>query len=603
MERNEKIQIGSSVFLIFFCYVVFIWICEVADLFAFLVGIKQVTIFSRIIVAIISFCLLFLLHKRFEFYKISINIGFLFGTTFIVVFALCKSVFPDHSFDTGNYHLIAQQPGFVNYFTQYFGLGNFQIWGFRLSDRLFYPFRQILGFRLGTSLNMLILIISYFQIIQILGFIRETMNKEKNLLFDEFYAFLVIFGHTELMDLGCYYVDIVAFPIALEILFCLLRVKQTKFNNGEIIYFALLNGFWFALKMTNIVFVIPAVFIFIFLQKNIPLKIYVLCVIFCIIPCLIYLIYNYVCTGNPVFPYFNKIFKSPYFSISNFKDTRWGPVVAPPLKHFLQALFWVFYAVLFPMYRQSEIFCVLTIFYAFGTFAAFTLLVKQIIRKLKNKTSSYSFPNMQIVLWFFVSSILWAFTTGYERYFMFGMVVSTVIGYESLFMLPDKRVLKYCKNILCYVFFIATFFNALLVFAGREWYFGRCLNGYFIKENIPFVIKDRKFSSSFDVSEIDAFFLTDITSQGFAYFMNNNSYIMNLNYINYIEEDLKLNFKNKMKEYLDNDKKVYDVLDAKKYNSNEYADKIKQFDLIPISIENVESNIGEFVLIKLGRKQ
>jgi hypothetical protein len=39
----------------------------------------------------------------------------------------------------------------------------------------------------------------------------------------------------------------------------------------------------------------------------------------------IYLMYNYTETLNPIFPFYNKFFKSPLYEISNFKDGRWGP--------------------------------------------------------------------------------------------------------------------------------------------------------------------------------------------------------------------------------------------------------------------------------------
>jgi 4-amino-4-deoxy-L-arabinose transferase-like glycosyltransferase len=36
------------------------------------------------------------------------------------------------------------------------------------------------------------------------------------------------------------------------------------------------------------------------------------------------LIHNYIISGNPMFPYYNGVFKSPYFDPSNFLDTRWN---------------------------------------------------------------------------------------------------------------------------------------------------------------------------------------------------------------------------------------------------------------------------------------
>ena len=44
-------------------------------------------------------------------------------------------------------------------------------------------------------------------------------------------------------------------------------------------------------------------------------------------PLLPFTLYIYWQTGNPVFPLYNKIFMSPFWSTGDFVGVRWGPVV------------------------------------------------------------------------------------------------------------------------------------------------------------------------------------------------------------------------------------------------------------------------------------
>lgn len=64
----------------------------------------------------------------------------------------------------------------------------------------------------------------------------------------------------------------------------------------------------------------------------------------------IYLIYNYLSVGNPVFPYYNNIFKSKYYYELAGTDPRWGP------KGIKEILLWPF-IIFFSPERWSELPC------------------------------------------------------------------------------------------------------------------------------------------------------------------------------------------------------------------------------------------------------
>ena len=44
-----------------------------------------------------------------------------------------------------------------------------------------------------------------------------------------------------------------------------------------------------------------------------------------VFPLIPYLVYNFTQTNNPIFPYFNNFFNSPFFLLGYWKDERWGP--------------------------------------------------------------------------------------------------------------------------------------------------------------------------------------------------------------------------------------------------------------------------------------
>ena len=89
-------------------------------------------------------------------------------------------------------------------------------------------------------------------------------------------------------------------------------------------------GIILAFKLTNIVYVLPICLLVVF--KNLMkdrsfvsfLKVSIFGAVLVLIPASVYLAFNYQCTDNPLFPYYNGIFKSEYFPIFNFKDLRWG---------------------------------------------------------------------------------------------------------------------------------------------------------------------------------------------------------------------------------------------------------------------------------------
>ncbi|MDD2957055.1 MAG: hypothetical protein PHR92_00765 [Lachnospiraceae bacterium] len=589
-EICNKITISSYAFILFFGYTILVWLCEVVDLFAFVLNLPQTTLISRIFV--LSIFILFILKNKNKFIVRKNNYSWIaiVGITIIFSLGIAKGIIPDGGFDTGNYHLIAQEAGFKNNFSANFGLGNFQVWGFRLADRLFYVARMFLGIRFGTQINTIVLIISYLQLSQILKYIRNRLNKSCIDL-SEVYALIIILSNKNIMNLGSYYVDVIAFPVGLEILYLLLKARNEKVEKREIVYFALLNGFWFAFKLTNVVFIIPSIVLFICYVKKISIKTWILSGLGCLLPCLIYLVYNFICTGNPVFPYFNQIFRSPYFHLDNWKDYRWGP------ETLVEKIFWIFHAVFDPQNRQSEIPTQFTILFEVGIISAIVLVIIYIITRIRHIKNVDI--NIGIIIWFFISALLWGMTTGYERYFMFGTLVLAIIGYEGLLRLSGIKYLKIVIGVVVAVLIMNSSYEINEVIGGREWSYRNSKPlSETMKKNWSYVLCDQSFDGTFDVTKVKAFLVADPFSMGFAHWISPNTYVFNLSYLNIISNDVNEYYRNILNDYIIQGD-IYDVQVTDSFDKTTYSQKILEYGLAIDSIEEENTNIGHCVFIRL----
>lgn len=583
-KTQNTIHIDSKIFFLFLSYLVFIWLCEVADLVCFLFGFPQVTVLSRLIVIGVFGFILYVILPNITFGKNKFNYVFFVAGAFLIVgLGFFKGMRVDVSFDTGNYHLIAQNPSFINYFDQHYGLGNFQIWGFRLSDRLFYPFRFILGLRMGTLFNSLILSICYYQLIQIL---RELSNGKLK-KWTELYALIILLGQDCLFTLGNYYVDTIGIPLCLEIVRLMIKAQNTHINSAEIIYFSILNGFLFALKMTNIVYCIPAVLLFIFLCKKIKIKIFLISGIGCCLPCFVYLIFNFLCTGNPIFPYFNTIFQSPYFTLENFKDNRWGG------QNLFEKIFWGIYSVLNPEYRQSEIHNTNTYIYVIGIVGIIIYVIIFLFNKWRKK--QYKTLHIELIVFWLSSSALWGITTGYSRYFAFGMILLSIIGYQFLDSISKMPYFYEFSYILILFAILITHKQVYDWLDGREWSWSK-VDGASIEKNINYIFKDQKYEGTYNFSNKTSFVLSESYYGGYANWISDDSYILNLS-CDWISELEKEHFKNNLYNICQSGS-VYDIK-FNDINLDEYGNSLKQYGLKVDNITKVDSNIGTFSLVEL----
>lgn len=549
-------KVGSRLFIIFLFYALFVTCTEWINLFSYFSEINLPFGTAEIVSVILLLLLFRLIRNKLDFEPLRFNFEKTIGSLIIIGIGFFMSVFPDRAYDTGNYHLIAQNPAFENYFTEDYAYGSFQVWGFRLADRMFYYFRYLLGYRLGTFLNVFIMFLAFTQLYDILDWILSKYNSEKSIgsrivCNRLVWSLAILFSLDAILMFGIYYVDLFAIPLTLEIIRLFLKDSGEQ-RSIDIYYFAILNGICLGFKLTNIIYVIPMVLIYIVRNyKSMRFKQWVWAILIGLFPFADYLVFNFICTGNPVFPYFNGLFKSPFFLLSNWKDTRWGP------SSFFEKIFWIIYAAFNPRYRQCEISnikpAVLIIGLASVLIRCFiTIDNKKHSEPIEEKHySSMRFFTITTV----VSTFLWSLTTGYSRYFIFGFMLWGILAYSFLADISAHYdALGRAVSIGCSIaVVVCAYANLLFVLNGTNWSWHIYTIDNF-QNQLGKIFTDRDITKDYGISP-DMFVITSQEYMGIAELINNNVYTVNTN----SEAWMGNNYQSAYKERMKSAKVMYDI--------------------------------------------
>lgn len=582
-----KLAVSNRPLAVYLIYILFIWLCECMDLFCFFVSLPQQTPVSRMIALFFMTLLILGIFKKVsikntEKYDIIKTAGIIF----IILVSLIKSIYPDTSFDVNNYHLISQSIDFTNFFEIGFGGGNFQIWGFRLGDRLFSPFINVLGYRCGTALNGLVIALLYIQIADLFDGLIPKEYKSQRIFNPAVLAFLIVTVHDVDMQMATYNVDLLALPLLIE----MLAICMSN-GEGRHEYFVLLAGAAFAIKMTNVVYIIPLLLVYLIKNREgITVIDFIKCFIIGVIPSGIYMIYSFSCTGNPVFPYMNSVFHSCYFLWQDFRDNRWGPV------NIRETCLWIFYHIILPKYRQSEIpnRWTLNITISLIIFIVGILIS---IKRFRKKEKQICPVELYVV--FIISGILWTITTGYSRYFVLGDVLLLIIFIASITQLIDRRIIgRSFTTALLYIMLLCSGLETLDVLMGREWAWRRP-GIHSALDELNYVLRDQPETFEIEM-DIDAFFLTEGHYGGVAFLTNKDAPIFNVSYRQYLETENLYLYENSYKSMMEKEN-IYDIK-VKGFDDWEaYESDLKNYKL-EIADKCIINNRGlGLIYIKLAR--
>jgi hypothetical protein len=556
--KNDKFNIRLS----FYLFLSFTFIVLLSDYITYLLNPNYLISLLFGLFGFITLNYLFRKHFKIVFQFDKSDLIF-----FIILFILLIITIPfaDNSWDTLNYHLYVQEKPFfdkINF--DLFAGRNINSFTYAFSDRLYYLFRYFLGYRLGLLFNYFLMIIVYFQTKKIISEIinEKVSNNYKYNVISSIIATFSILSLSIIEILDGYYVDLLSIVLLLEIInlfFFDTNIEYCKKNINIIIYplIGYLFGICFAVKFSN---AFPIIFLFVlFVIKNrkqfiksLSIKAIIITGLAFVFPFIVYLIYTFIQTGNPFFPFYNGLFKSKYFMDYNWVDNVYGP------KRKFEIFIWPFISMI-DVSRCTDKF-IFEPSWFFGYVISFLYLINYIICIIKK--INYNKKKMLLMFLVICLNIIWAkFMIGYSRYALVVLILCNIVFLISLF---DS--LKYKKPIITGIIIILIIINSNYSFNyifnnKNTWIINNLFNNEITdyKYGIKNIISNNNIK--FEPENNSAWAIFDCNS-GYAQQINSNLPIINMtNSIanNYTKEL----FNNRVNKY----DHLYTVADGRDFNT------------------------------------
>ena len=525
-KKDSRFNISILMFILIF-YILFILI---NDYLCFIFKENFNLIFYGISF-LICISISFLLHKKIKITGIEFNKLDLLLIFILIWVFWCRMAIPDSSFDTLNYHLYLQNRLFSNNVSfNFFPARWINTFSFPLGDRMNGFIRYLFGYRLGTILDIFILIVVYYQVKFILS--KFISNK----YYIATISGIILLTEQILANMVTYYVDLISIPIILEIIIVI--TSSEKKNNFHNCYLLLLSGILCALKISNGFYVIP--FAIIYLIKNhktINYKTFIFGTLLFILPVFVYALNNYLQTGNPVFPFYNSIFKSKYYLDFNWVEDFYGP------KTFLERLFWPIYIIWcsrrandYPAYYNRI---------GYGYIVALIVLGIVLYKKFvaKKKIDEYE----KFCILYIALCLVWSnFVLGYLRYGLFLEVLSGIVIAIFLYRsIISKFKFSIVTTFICLYMFTNTFcltisdmFKTSYELSWRNTYYVD-EEGYKLNKRFLY---DRKWDYSKQTKGIDCVGILDYNSGYASLMFDEKTKILDLNegyYTEYGKKELE----------------------------------------------------------------
>ncbi len=462
---------------------------------------------------------LFLLRGQIALYAPAFNkIDILFVCVFTLYFFM-KAVFPDGMADTLNYEIFVQEFSFTSKLEALKpDLPSFAAW-YSLGERVFYYFRVVFGYRLSILPNLLIFFVVFYKTKEILtGFFKEAFP-EKLKRFRPSMAASIISGAAflifcdEFILMGAVIIkpDLFVIPLLLE---CFRIVFQSGRRDAGVYALAgVFAGLSTAVKLTSMLYFLPIIAVIIYTdvrQKTFAPKKLIWGALGVVLTTAPFVLYSFIFTGSPAFPFFNAVFASPNASTTGIDDTRWGP------QSLLQTLLWPF-IVVFDTSRYGELISDVAFSNARLAIGCTAAAVSCFVYKKAGLGR-----RLPIALFILASTFLWSAITGYIRY---GMVIGLLAFiYLAVFIMDmlalRKRILaaaavSLATASLIVSFLLVSFYNfdwsfRPSVFKGSDWTGGVARPNYELiiryyggqaRANLPRVLNDHTATDDHSLQE------------------------------------------------------------------------------------------------------
>lgn len=340
----------------------------------------------------------------------------------LLLIYLMRVAFVDISFDVLNYHIFHSERALRGYL---FVSGDFFPTAAPFNptpDILTGLFRYLLGYRVGTIVNYVALIWTGVILERMLRvYVRSAWLRSVSILF-------VLGTEQILFQINEYMVDLLALPLLLEATILAVAPANDEKHAKRTAMLALLLGVATAFKLANLLIAVPLVLVYLFNLISLGdrekrghrlltvLRSTPMAAVLFIVPFAPFMILIYRLTGNPVFPLYNGIFKSPYWPQGAAFDPRWGPW------GIYETLIWPV-LMFFKPYRLNEFTFYsgrLTIGYILAAVCLFIARGDRNIRRIAFIT--------------LLGSILWSGSSGYIRYALYleltsGILLIWLVGY------------------------------------------------------------------------------------------------------------------------------------------------------------------------------
>jgi hypothetical protein len=186
--------------------------------------------------------------------------------------------------------------------------------------------RRLLGYRLGTAINLLAILWAAQAVERLLRpYVRAAWPRAACVL-------LVCLSEHALFEINEYMIDVLAVPLLLEAISLAARGGEGSNFRRDVLSASFLVGLAAAFKLTSATLALPLALLFAprltAELRAAPARaagaVAAAALLFAL-PLAPYASYLFAQTGNPVFPLYNAIFESPYWTPANYRDPRWGP--------------------------------------------------------------------------------------------------------------------------------------------------------------------------------------------------------------------------------------------------------------------------------------
>lgn len=318
-EFRERLDAGSIIFFPYVLTITWQYFCIIQN--------KPLAWTCAVIVSLVAWYVFNALHEASP-EKLPRHFWLIVALPLLLIFLLRVS-FPDISFDVLNYHIFHSERALRG---SLFIPGDFFPTPAPFNptpDILTGLYRYLLGYRLGTIVNYFALIWTGAILNGLLrNYVRSAWLRSLSVLF-------ILCTEQILFQINNYMVDLLALPLLLEATLLAITPGTRKPEMRRTAMLAMWLGIATAFKLANLIIAVPIVLVYAFdlVARNdlrgqrirATLKSLPVSALLFLAPFAPFMIVIYRLTGNPVFPLYNGIFKSPYWPQGAVFDPRWGP--------------------------------------------------------------------------------------------------------------------------------------------------------------------------------------------------------------------------------------------------------------------------------------